>query len=189
MFQTQQQSRPNFFTLALIGVIAGLAIYGLWLFHVEPVYSLTTGCITPVTEGAKGLSDKFVPQIVEYVKQKPETLVTVGIGATSLIAIPLIKNYFENKKLQAEVQAQQAITDNVSLSQAYAKLEQEKAALQTQVEQSKQNSLQEPLLEAQNLLQQQKTEFNLERANLQGQIQSLKEKIDEFKLKEKTVVK
>ena len=170
MFQApQQQPKVSVFTLALIGAIVGLALLGLWLFHVEPVYTLTNPFMTPITEGSKGLSDRFVPQITEYVKQKPETLLTVGIGATSLIAIPLIKNYFENKKLQAEAQAQQAITDNIGLSQAYTKLEQEKTDLQTRLDNTQTTDFDGLVKERDKIISSQADEIK----NLRGQIQGL----------------
>lgn len=170
MFQPpQNQSNINVFTLALIGIAVGLAVYGLWLFHVEPVYTLTTAGITPITDWSNGIAEKFGPQVTEYVKQKPETLVTVGIAVTSLIAIPLIKNYFENKKVQAEFQAQQAITDNIGLSKAYANLEQEKLDLQTQLDNTQNTDFDGLIKERDKIISSQANEIK----NLRGQIQGI----------------
>ena len=181
MFQPQQSRKLSLSTLALIFIPLGMALYGLWHFHIEPFYTLLTP-LNPIFEGARNIEQTFIPAITDYVIKNPLTVLTATITIGGVIGGKLLQNHYENQKAQLQTQAEQAITDNIKLSQAYTKLEQEQIELQQKYTNMTQNNSQDALLESQRLLQEQKTEFNLERANLLGQIERLSKELENAKV-------
>jgi hypothetical protein len=167
MFQPLQQPRKtSFWTLAFIGILLGLGLFGLWYFHIEPIYT----ALTPIVEGVKGIGQTWIPQIQTFLSQlSTQTIATVGVVGGTAIVGKLWKSHVDNQKAQLEAQAQQALTDNMKLSQAYTQLEQQKAALEQQLKTAQTFDSQNLLDESQAIISQ-KTE---EVKKLQGQVEIL----------------
>ena len=185
MFQPLQQPRKtSFWTLAFIGILLGLSLFSLWFFHVEPVYT----ALTPIVEGVKGIGQTWIPQIQTFLSQlSTQTIATVGVVGGTAIVGKLWKSHVDNQKAQLEAQAQQALTDNMKLSQAYTQLEQQKTALEQQLKTTQTFDSQNLLDESQAIIRQ-KTE---EVKRLQAQVQALQDMLmlKDTKTIEKVVVK
>lgn len=185
MFQPlQQQPRKiSFGTLAFLGILAGLSLFSLWYFKIEPVYTL----VTPIVEGARGIGQTFIPAVTDYITKNPLAVLTAAITIGGVVGGKLLQSHYESQKAQLQQQAQQIATDNMSLSQAYAKLEQEKVSLQQQLQNTQTSDSSNLLGEAQAIISQ-KTE---ETKRLQAQVQALQDMLmlKDTKVIEKTVVK
>jgi hypothetical protein len=152
-------SKVNVWLLAIIFIPLGMTLYGLWLFHVEPIYSFVTPVIMPIVEGARGLGNTFIPAITDYVSKNPLTVLTASITIGGLIGGKLWTNYVNNQKAEAEAKAEQAITNSLTVGKDYADLQAKYEALQQQVQNAPIADTQGLLSEAQSLITQ-KTEEN-----------------------------
>jgi hypothetical protein len=189
-FGYTKPSKTSVFKAALIGIPIGLLLFALWHFQVEPAYTL----ISPIVTFFAGLASGFVlwiqnqlPQVSDYINQKPEVIATVGMGAITLIGVPLIKNYFSNKAANAEVQAKQAESLAINANTELQKAKNQIQNLETQLENTKPKptdfTKEEDLIEAQEIIGQQSDQIK----NLQGQLQGLQTQLLLEKTKTVTV--
>jgi hypothetical protein len=130
----------------------------------------------------------FFNGIIDYINKNP--LAVIGVGASLCTAgIALIG------KIRASKQTAQALVEKSQLEQLssskISELQQQNSDLQTKYEDALGKSNQDALLEATNLVQDQKQKFDLERQKLLGQIESLQNALfkKETQVVEKTVVK
>lgn len=194
MFPTPKtESKISLTTLALIGISLGVALFGLWYFHVEPVYTWTTGVLTPIVESARGIGQTIIPTIQNAwtaFLQNPIPYIAGGVTTVSGLYAIISKV----RSIRAEEAKQQAVTDNIQISQAYTELE---AKYKTGQEQLK--NLQSPdskslVEEAQSLVTQTKEQNRLldeENTRLKATVQSLQDMLllKDTKVIKKTVVK
>jgi len=164
----QQPRKISFWTLAFIGVLIGLGLFSLWYFRVEPVYTLTN----PIVEGARGIGQTWIPQIQTFLSQlSTQTIATVGVVAGTAVVTKLWKSHVDNQKAQLEAQTQQAVVDNMKLSQAYTQLQQESTSLKTQLQNIQSIDSQGLLAESQAIISQRTEEVK----KLQAQVQALQD--------------
>jgi len=185
MFQPLQQPRKtSFWTLAFTGILLGLGLLGLWYFHIEPVYT----ALTPIVEGVKGIGQTWIPQIQTFLSQlSTQTIATVGVVGGTAIVGKLWKSHVDNQKAQLEARTQQAVTDNMKLSQVCIQLEQQNTALEQQLKTAQTFDQQSLLAESQAIISQRTEEVK----RLQAQVQALQDMLmlKDTKTVEKIVVK
>ncbi len=188
MFQPQKsQSKISFWTLAFIGILVGLGLFGLWYFHVEPIYGLTTGFITPIVEGARGIGQTFIPPVIDYITKNPLAVLTATVTIGGVIGGKLLQSHYEKQKAQLQSQAEQVMTDNMSMAKSYTDLQAKYSSLQEQVKSTVTTDYQGLLNEAQTIISQKTSEIQ----NLQSQMKALQDMLmlKDTKIIEKTVVK
>jgi hypothetical protein len=180
-------SKLHVWLLALIFIPVGMAIFGLWFFKIEPFYGWTSPLITPVVLGSQGIGSTFIPAITDYVAKNPLAILTAAISIGGVVGGKLWTDHVNNEKVQLANQAQQAITDNTSLSKAYEKLQLENASLKSQFQNVQTPDFEGLLSERDTIISQQNDQIK----NLQGQLQGLQTQLllEKTKVVEKTVVK
>ena len=167
----------------LIGVIVGLAAYTLWLYKIQPVYTI----INPIVAAVKTAQQTFLPTVSDYVQKNPLTVLTAAVSIGGVVGGKLLQLHYEKQKAQIAAEAQRAIEDNMKLSQAYAQLQQQNQTLQQQVQQLQSQDYQKLLAESQGIIAQKAEEIK----KLQAQIQALQNMLllKDTQVVEKTVVK
>ncbi len=167
----------------LVGVIIGLAAYTLWLYKIQPAYTI----INPIVTSIKTAEQTFLPAVLEYAQKNPLTVLTAAVSIGGVVGGKLLQLHYEKQKAEIAAQAQQVVQDNMKISQAYAQLQQQNETLQQQLQNVQSTDYQKLLAESQSIIAQKAEEIR----KLQAQIEALQNMLllKETKVVEKTVVK
>jgi predicted alpha/beta-fold hydrolase len=184
MFPQTPQPKSSKGTYVLLGILIGIVIVLLGIYHVEPLYSLWAAYVVPT---AYWIKDIVVPTATNYVSANPLSVLTASVTIGGVVGGKLLQSYYSRQKEQLQQQAQLAITDNVNMAKSYTDLQTKYDTLQSQLKNTEIPNFKTELDEAQQLVTQKNTQIQ----NLQATIEYQNRLIQDLKsnVVEKTVVK
>lgn len=138
LFPTPQKSK-SLFPYAVVGCALGMAAFWLWLLKIQPFYGYVNMFVAPLVSFAQSLIPNLTTAgqtILAYFTANP--VAAISAGAVALGTMYTLYSKVQSARVQQEANQQivAAQTQAIKASEAAAKAETEKKALEEQIKNS-----------------------------------------------------